>query len=248
MARGDDFLASITRIAPQATIDPGDEDESPSQPEVIAAAIAAAVANLPVQRPQLVPVPTDVDVPDLAPLLEAFERSRLEPSALGEAIGAAVLAAFEGQADTVPALEAIVTQLEVMSKRFSGVVAGGGGGGPTEVGLRTGPDGSVVSPTNPLSVSIVSTPTTSLWDYRAGVGADTVTLVAGQRVKKITAIALGAQGTLAINGGDTITMPYDSTDHTSSSLELVPEGTLDGATIEFDAAVDSWVVEFETDA
>lgn len=242
MAKADDLARSLRRVAPQATIDPA-EEPAPDPWDVI----VKKLDDLELPAPNVTVRPPNIAAPDLAPLLEAIRSSRLDVDVLSHVVAAAVVAGFSAQPDIVGALEKMVEELEALRKKMNNAVrGGGGGGGPSEVGLRTGPDGSVVSEANPLPVTFVST--SGVFDYRAGVGADSVVLTPGQRVKKITAIALGAQGTFTIDGGDTITLPYDSTDHTSSSLEMVPEGTLDGATIDFDANVDSWVVEFEIDA
>lgn len=233
----------MSRLVPALTFEP--DEELPDPTLALLERIAALVEREPL--PIMVPAPyVDVAAPDFGPLLDAVAASRFDPSLLGDVVGRAVVAAFALQPDPALAFDGVVKELAALRKKMGNIAGGGGGGGSTEVALRAGPDGSRVSTTNPLPVSITSAPSTAVWAYRAGVNGGTAMLSAGQRVTKITAIALGAQGTFVINAGDTITLPYDSTDHASSSIEMRPEGTLDGPTITFDTNVDSWVVEYET--
>lgn len=72
--------------------------------------------------------------------------------------------------------------------------------------------------------------------YRAGTTATTLTLTAGQKVFGITASAIGVNGTVTINGGDTITIRAGST------FQYEPNGNLVAPTIVFSANLD-WFVE-----
>lgn len=86
---------------------------------------------------------------------------------------------------------------------------------------------------------------TGVWAYQAGANG-LVEMEGDRKVLAITAIALGAQGSFTINAGDPILMPYDSTDKTSSSitLKIDPRAQLVDPTIDFDANVDAYVIEF----
>ncbi len=68
------------------------------------------------------------------------------------------------------------------------------------------------------------------WGYNAGVNG-TVTLTSNKRVLQITAIALEGSGTITINGGDAIPLPYGSSDRVSSSITIEPQGNLVNPTI-----------------
>lgn len=82
---------------------------------------------------------------------------------------------------------------------------------------------------------------TGTWAYAAGTnGTEVIT----GRVLQITAIALGAAGTFTIDGGDTITIPYDATDKTSADITIKPMGNLVDPTIVFDSGVDSYFIEY----
>lgn len=93
-------------------------------------------------------------------------------------------------------------------------------------------------------VSVTNFPTTfpefsGTWAYHAGISG--VVNVVG-RVLQITAVALQAAGSITINGGDTIPLPYGATDKVSTSITICPEGTLDSPTITF-TNTDSYFIE-----
>jgi len=83
---------------------------------------------------------------------------------------------------------------------------------------------------------------TGTWGYASGTNG-TVTLSGGKKVLQITAIAQGASGSFTINAGSAITLPYDSTDKVSSSIEIKPVGNLVDPTIVFSAGVDAYFIE-----
>lgn len=85
-------------------------------------------------------------------------------------------------------------------------------------------------------------PNGGTWGYNAGTSG-TLTLSGGKRVLQISAIAQGAAGSLTINAGDVITLPYDSVDKVSSSIEIRPTGNLVDPTIVF-TGTDAYFVEF----
>lgn len=80
------------------------------------------------------------------------------------------------------------------------------------------------------------------WGYASGTSG-TVDIPAGCRVLQITAIALGSAGSLTINGGSSIVLPYDGTDHVSSSITITPKGNLVAPTIVF-TSTDGYFVEY----
>lgn len=85
---------------------------------------------------------------------------------------------------------------------------------------------------------------TGTWGYNAGVSG-TLTLTGNKRVLQITAIAEEAAASFTINGGDTITLPYGSTDKVSSAITVEPKGNLLNPTIIFSstkAYFVEWVV------
>lgn len=85
-------------------------------------------------------------------------------------------------------------------------------------------------------------PAQGLWGYHAGTSG-TLTLTGGKRVLQITAIALEAAASLTINGGNTVLMPYGSSDRVSSALCIEPKGNLTDPTLLF-TGTDSWFVEY----
>lgn len=91
-------------------------------------------------------------------------------------------------------------------------------------------------------MSYIVDPESGAWGYAAGTSG-TETLTGGKRVLQITAIALEAAATLTINGGDTITIPYGSTDSVSSSITIEPKGNLTDPTLIF-TGTDSYFIEF----
>lgn len=80
------------------------------------------------------------------------------------------------------------------------------------------------------------------WGYNAGTSG-TLTLTGSKRVLSITAIALGSAGSFTINGGDTISLPYDSTDKAASALTIKPMANLVDPTIIF-TSTDGYFVEY----
>ena len=80
------------------------------------------------------------------------------------------------------------------------------------------------------------------WGYHAGTSG-TLTMTGSKRVLKITAIAQGAAGSFTINAGDTITLPYNSTDKTASALTIEPKGNLVSPEIIF-TSTDAYFVEY----
>lgn len=84
---------------------------------------------------------------------------------------------------------------------------------------------------------------TGTWGYASGVNG-TVTLTGSKRVLQITAMAQGAAGSFTINGGDSVTLPYNSTDKVSSSIEIRPVGNLTDPTIIFSAGVVAYFIEY----
>lgn len=68
------------------------------------------------------------------------------------------------------------------------------------------------------------------WSYYAGT-AGTVNVTG--RVLQVTAIALEAAASFTINGGDTITIPYGTTDKVSTALTVEPKGNLVDPTVIF---------------
>lgn len=104
--------------------------------------------------------------------------------------------------------------------------------------------GGGISEARVLELIDMASPDVGTWNYKAGVSG-TATLTGGKRVTRITAIALGAGGTVQINGGDSIPVPYDSTDKTSSDLTIEPKGNLVDPTIIF-TGTDAYVIEWVT--
>lgn len=81
------------------------------------------------------------------------------------------------------------------------------------------------------------------WGYAAGTNG-TVNLSGSKRVLQITAVALEAAGTITINGGDTITIPYGGTDKVSTSITIAPIANLTDPTVVFSSGVDSYFIEY----
>lgn len=84
---------------------------------------------------------------------------------------------------------------------------------------------------------------TGTWGYASGVNG-TVALTGSKRVLQITAMAQGAAGSFTINGGDSVTLPYNSTDKVSSSIEIRPVGNLTDPTIVFSSGVVAYFIEY----
>jgi len=72
--------------------------------------------------------------------------------------------------------------------------------------------------------------------YNAGTGGGTVALTGGKKLLGVTAYAKGADGTMTINGGDTITI------RSGLTLSFSPLGNYVNPTIVFSAAID-YIVE-----
>ena len=68
--------------------------------------------------------------------------------------------------------------------------------------------------------------------YNAGTSGGTVTLTGGKKLLGVTAYAKGADGTMTINGGDTITI------RSGLTLSFSPLGNYVNPTIVFSAAID----------
>lgn len=82
------------------------------------------------------------------------------------------------------------------------------------------------------------------WGYNSGTSG-TLTLTGSKRVLQITAIAQQAAASLTINAGNTITLPYGSTDKASSTITIEPKGNLTDPTIVFTGTV-GFFVEYVT--
>jgi hypothetical protein len=80
------------------------------------------------------------------------------------------------------------------------------------------------------------------WGYASGVSG-TVTLTGSKRVLQITAVALETAGSLTINGGDTVPLPYGATDKVSSSICIEPRGNVTDPVIVF-TGTDSYFIEY----
>ncbi len=80
------------------------------------------------------------------------------------------------------------------------------------------------------------------WGYASGTSG-TETLTGRKQVTRISAIALEAGGTVQINGGDTITIPYGSTDSVSSAIDVPVHGVLIDPEIIF-TGTDSYLVQY----
>ena len=84
----------------------------------------------------------------------------------------------------------------------------------------------------PTFTRAVGAPDVGSWSYAAGV--DGAVNITGQlRVLQITATALQGQGTITINGGDAILLPYGEADSVSSSITIEPKGNLVDPVIQF---------------
>lgn len=81
------------------------------------------------------------------------------------------------------------------------------------------------------------------WGYSSGTNG-IVTLTGNKRVLQITAVAQEAAATITINGGDTVNLPYGSTDKVSSAITIEPKGNLVDPVIVFSSGVDSYFVEY----
>lgn len=94
-----------------------------------------------------------------------------------------------------------------------------------------------------LQSLIDRTPDTSgTWGYDSGTSG-ILTLTGSKKVLLITATAIEAAGSIIINNGDTILLPYGSTDKISSDLSIVPHANLIDPEIEF-IGTDSFFVEW----
>ena len=80
------------------------------------------------------------------------------------------------------------------------------------------------------------------WGYLSGVDGTEV-LTGNKRVLRITATALEASGSIQINGGDSVPIPYGASDSVSTSLTIEPMGNLEDPTIIF-TDTDSYFIEY----
>lgn len=81
------------------------------------------------------------------------------------------------------------------------------------------------------------------WGYRSGASGTVNNLPAGAKILQITAVALGAAGSLTIDGGDSIIVPYDATDKASTSITIEPKGNLVSPVIIF-TDTDAYFIEY----
>ena len=81
-----------------------------------------------------------------------------------------------------------------------------------------------------------------VWGYKAGVSGS-ITLAANQKVVSIYAVALESAGSVVINGGDTIPVPYGATDKVSSAFGDLIRGDLIAPTIVF-TGTDAYFVQY----
>lgn len=81
-----------------------------------------------------------------------------------------------------------------------------------------------------------------VWGYKGGVSGS-VSVPAGGKVLQISAVALESAGTVQINGGDIVPVPYGATDKVSCDLGIEPRGNLVAPTIVF-TGTKSYFVEY----
>jgi hypothetical protein len=102
--------------------------------------------------------------------------------------------------------------------------------------------------TDTSSLTITETVTADLpavagvWGYNSGA-LGTLTLTGGKRVLQISAISLEVAGSITINGGDLIRLPYGDVDKVSTEMTIYPKGNLIDPVIEF-VDTDSYFVEY----
>lgn len=132
---------------------------------------------------------------------------------------------------------------------------GGGTGGVTIIedangdALVINPDGSInIAGTVPVSDSILQTKVPDeegVWEYYAGTSG-TVTvgtkLGAGERVIGIAAAVTASGGTVQINGGDVIPIPFPGSGQPVVGVDLSPRGNLVDPVIVFSGTA-SFMVE-----
>jgi hypothetical protein len=82
------------------------------------------------------------------------------------------------------------------------------------------------------------------WGYNSG-SLGTLTLTGGKRVLQISAISLEVAGSITINGGDLIRLPYGNVDKVSTEMTIYPKGNLIDPVIVF-VDTDSYFVEYVT--
>jgi hypothetical protein len=82
------------------------------------------------------------------------------------------------------------------------------------------------------------------WGYNSG-SLGTLTLTGGKRVLQISAISLEVAGSITINGGDMIRLPYGNVDKVSTEMTIYPKGNLIDPVIVF-VDTDSYFVEYVT--
>jgi hypothetical protein len=104
--------------------------------------------------------------------------------------------------------------------------------------------------TDTSSLTITETVTANLpdeaglWGYNSGA-LGTLTLTGGKRVLQITAVSLEVAGSITINGGDTVRLPYGNVDKVSTEITIEPKGNLIDPVIVF-TDTDSYFVEYVT--
>lgn len=193
--------------------------------------LAAAVADKPI-----IPAPiVEVSAPDLSEVVMAVQA--LKGPATAEEIAEALALVLRRETPDAPSASDALTQVVDALKRLDFRLKGGGGNM-----MGTG-GGSVEFSPKGLTQLASALTVSGTWGYASGANG-TPSLPAAARVTQITAIALGAQGSFTINGGNTILLPYDSTDKASSSIDMLIQGTLTAPTIVFDSAVDGYVVQY----
>ncbi len=93
-----------------------------------------------------------------------------------------------------------------------------------------------------LAVESKQTAEAGTWGYNSGTSG-TVILTGSKRVLSISAVAQEASASITINGGDTITLPYGSTDKASSAVTIEPKANLTDPTIVF-TSTKSYLIEY----
>ena len=122
-------------------------------------------------------------------------------------------------------------QLRATAVPVSGTVTASGPLTNTELRASPVPISGTVAATNAHLSNQTGT-----WGYVSGVSG-TETLTGGKRVLQITAMAQQAAGSLTINGGSAIPLPYGATDKASSSITIEPRGNLVDPVLVFSSTV-----------
>lgn len=120
----------------------------------------------------------------------------------------------------------------------------GGSGATTSKTLRVAPatDSGIATESTLTSINGKLPDFSGTWGYSAGTSG-TVNLTGSKRVVQITATALEAAGTITINGGDTITLPYGGTDKVSTGITIAPLANLTDPTVVF-TGTDAYFIEY----